>query len=93
MMDGWWKYVRHPNYISEQAIWFSFYFFGVEASGQWINWTLSGSVLLIFLFAGSSDFTESISMKKYPDYLDYKENVPRFFPFILKSGQEKNQKQ
>jgi steroid 5-alpha reductase family enzyme len=93
MMDGWWKYVRHPNYISEQAIWFSFYFFGVAASGQWVNWTLTGPVLLIFLFAGSSDFTESISMKKYPDYLGYKENVPKFIPFIFKLKQEKNQKQ
>lgn len=89
MMDGWWKYVRHPNYISEQAIWFSFYFFGVAASGQWLNWTLTGPVLLIFLFAGSSDFTERISMKKYPDYLGYKESVPRFIPFIFKSRREK----
>jgi steroid 5-alpha reductase family enzyme len=81
MVDGFWKYVRHPNFISEQLIWVSFYFFGVAASGEWINWTLAGPALLILLFIGSSNFTESISMKKYPGYIAYKQKVPRYFPF------------
>ena len=81
MVDGYWKYVRHPNFISEQLIWISFYFFGVAASGEWINWTLAGPVLLIILFIGSSNFTEEISMKKYPEYFAYKQQVPRYFPF------------
>jgi len=84
MVDGLWKYVRHPNFISEQMIWVSFYLFGVAASGEWINWTLTGPVLLILLFIGSSDFTESISLKKYPEYSSYKQRVPRYFPFIKK---------
>ena len=85
MVDGLWNYVRHPNFICEQLIWVSFYFFGVAASGDWINWTLAGPVLLILLFTGSSDFTESISSKKYPEYSTYKQTVPRYFPFIKKS--------
>ena len=80
MVDGLWKYVRHPNFICEQLIWVSFYFFGVAASREWINWTLAGPILLILLFIGSSDFTESVSMKKYPEYISYKESVPRYFP-------------
>ena len=47
MTEGLWKYVRHPNFAAEQAIWISFYFFGVAASGQWINFTLAGPVLLV----------------------------------------------
>ncbi|MDD4993987.1 MAG: DUF1295 domain-containing protein [Paludibacter sp.] len=85
MMDGLWKYVRHPNFAAEQSIWVSFYFFGVAASGHWINWTLTGPFLLIMLFIGSSDFTESISKQKYPEYEDYQENVPKFIPVSLKS--------
>ncbi len=84
MNEGFWKYVRHPNFAAEQATWVSFYFFGVAASGDWINWTLFGPVLLIFLFAGSSSFTESISMSKYPDYANYRANIPRFIPFRFK---------
>lgn len=87
MTDGFWKYVRHPNFAAEQSIWISFYFFGVAASGNWFNWTLAGPVLLILLFVGSSDFTESISMKKYPDYVNYKQEVPKFIPMSFRSKQ------
>lgn len=86
MTDGFWKYVRHPNYISEQLIWVSFYLFGVAASGQWLNWTLIGSFLLILLFTGSSHFTEGISLKKYPEYHTYIQNVPRYFPLKKKNN-------
>lgn len=84
MIDGLWKYVRHPNFAAEQMIWVSFYFFSVVASGEWINWTLSGAVLLVLLFVGSSQFTESISKKKYPDYEKYQKNVPKFIPSLFK---------
>ena len=85
MTEGLWKYVRHPNFAAEQSIWVSFYFFGVAASGQWINWTISGPVLLILLFLGSSEFTESISKKKYPAYQQYKSKLPRFIPIRLRN--------
>lgn len=85
MIDGLWKYVRHPNFISEQLIWVSFYLFAVAASGEWLNWTIIGAVLLILLFMGSSGFTEGISQKKYPEYVQYKKNVPRFIPAIFKN--------
>lgn len=80
MTEGLWKYVRHPNFTSEQAIWICFYFFGVAASGQWINLTLAGPVLLVLLFLGSSQLTESISSKKYPEYNAYQRGVPKFIP-------------
>lgn len=80
MKDGLFRFVRHPNFASEQAIWISFYFFGVAASGRWINWTITGPLLLILLFIGSSELTERISSGKYPGYADYKREVPRFIP-------------
>ena len=81
MTEGLWKHVRHPNFTSEQLIWICFYFFGVAASGQWINFTLAGAVLLILLFIGSSRLTEGISSRKYPEYSIYKKEVPRFIPW------------
>jgi steroid 5-alpha reductase family enzyme len=80
MTEGFWKYVRHPNFTSEQAIWISFYFFSVAASGRWINFTIIGPLLLVLLFIGSSQLTENISSSKYPDYAGYKKKVPRFLP-------------
>lgn len=86
LTEGLWKYVRHPNFASEQAIWISFYFFGVAASGKWINLTIAGPVLLVLLFIGSTHLTERISCEKYPDYADYKKNVPKFLPRLFIKG-------
>jgi steroid 5-alpha reductase family enzyme len=79
---GLWSIVRHPNYACEQAIWVVFYFFSVSATGEWINWSVAGCVLLIILFKGSSDFSEDISANKYPEYSEYQRRVPRFIPFM-----------
>ncbi len=80
MSDGLWRYVRHPNFASEQAIWISFYFFGVAASGRLINMTIAGPLLLVLLFIGSTQLTEGISSSKYEGYEDYKKAVPKFLP-------------
>lgn len=78
---GLWSRVRHPNYAMEQAIWLVFYGFSIIATGEWINWSMAGCVLLVILFKGSSDFSEAISAEKYPEYKAYQSNVPRFIPF------------
>ncbi len=79
---GLWGLVRHPNYMAEQAIWIVFYLFSVVATGQWLNWSVAGSLLLLILFKSSSDFSESITTEKYPAYKDYQNTVPRFWPLI-----------
>jgi steroid 5-alpha reductase family enzyme len=79
---GLWGIVRHPNYAMEQSIWVIFYLFSVNATGQWINWTIGGCILLLILFKGSSDFSEELSANKYAGYKDYQKRVPRFIPFL-----------
>ena len=78
---GLWGIVRHPNYAMEQAIWLVFYFFSVNVTGEWLNWSVAGCALLLILFKGSSDFSEEISAGKYPAYSRYQKTVPRFIPF------------
>jgi len=78
---GLWGLMRHPNYAAEQAIWIVFYFFSVAATGNWLNWSVMGAILLVLLFWGSSSLSESISKGKYPDYTEYQKRVPRFMPF------------
>lgn len=90
MTEGLWGYSRHPNFAAEQAIWICFYFFGVAASGQWLNLTVIGPVLLVLLFIGSSQLTESISSKKYPGYELYQKEVPKFIPKIRNRSMFKN---
>lgn len=78
---GLWGIVRHPNYAMEQVVWLAFYGFSVISTGEWINWSMPGCLLLLVLFKGSSDFSESISAEKYPEYKEYQKRVPRFIPF------------
>jgi steroid 5-alpha reductase family enzyme len=82
LTEGLWRYARHPNFASEQGIWISFYFFGVAASGEWINFTAAGCLLLVLLFVGSTQLTEGISSRKYPEYEQYRKEVPKFIPRI-----------
>ncbi len=84
-----WRFSRHPNYAAEQAVWICFYFFGVAASGRWINLTIIGPLLLVILFIGSTKLTESISSTKYPDYSDYQKEVPKFIPRFFGSSRKK----
>ena len=78
--QGLWSLSRHPNYFAEQGIWVVFYLFSVAASGLWLNWSIAGGLLLIALFRGSSNFSEEISVGKYPEYKSYQETTPRFLP-------------
>lgn len=77
---GLWSKVRHPNYAAEQGIWIAFYAMSIAATGEWLNWTIAGSLLLIILFKNSSDFSEEISAGKYPKYKEYQQRVGRFIP-------------
>lgn len=81
--SGFWSKMRHPNYSAEQAVWIVFYLFTITATGQWVNWSIVGCVLLIVLFKGSSDFSEEISLSKYPEYAEYQKTVGRFIPKLF----------
>jgi steroid 5-alpha reductase family enzyme len=81
---GLWSFSRHHKFAAVEGIWLVFYMFSVAATGVWLNWSVVGSVLLVLLFKGSSDFSEEISASKYPAYKTYQESVPRFLPRIGK---------
>jgi steroid 5-alpha reductase family enzyme len=75
---------RHPNFFFEQSQWWIFYLIGATATGIYFNWTILGAFLLTTLFLGSTNFTESISKSKYPEYADYQKRVPALLPWIGK---------
>ena len=80
VQSGLWSKMRHPNYTAEQSFWLVIYLFSVSATGQWLNWSITGALLLLILFQKSSEFSEEISASKYPAYKDYQKRVGRFIP-------------
>ncbi|MEZ4453988.1 MAG: DUF1295 domain-containing protein [Nannocystaceae bacterium] len=71
---------RHPNFLCEMAIWWSFYLFSVGAGAGWVNPAIVGPLLLTALFHGSTSFTEELSRGKYPEYAEYQRTTPRLLP-------------
>ena len=82
---GLWNYSRHPNYFFEQAQWWTLFFIGAVAAGSLTQWTLLGPVLLTLLFMGSTNFTEKISLGKYPEYKEYQKRTSAVIPFFPKN--------
>lgn len=78
---GLFRYSRHPNFFCEQALWWSLYLFAVAATGEWLNPSITGAVVLTGLFHGSTNFTESITLSKYPSYAEYQKKTSRLFPW------------
>ncbi len=79
---GLWRYSRHPNFFCEQAQWWVFFGIGAVALGSALHWTLAGPVLLTTLFIGSTIFTESITLSRYPEYADYQRRTSMLIPWI-----------
>lgn len=80
---GLWGRNRHPNYFAEQMIWISLYLFVIGAGvGKYFifNWSMVGPLVLVFLFLGSSTFSEGVSLGKYPDYKYYLNSVSKYLP-------------
>ena len=78
---GLFRYSRHPNFFCEQAMWWTYYIFSVAAGAGWLNWTITGAVLLTLLFQGSTGLTEKLSARKYPAYADYQRTTNRLMPW------------
>lgn len=77
---GLWKWVRHPNYACEQAIWLVFAAFAASATGMWLTPAWLGAALLLVLFNGSANFSEGVTAGKYPAFADYKKTTGKFLP-------------
>lgn len=82
LTHGLFAYSRHPNFCAEISMWWVMYLFGVNATGNWLHWSLAGPVLLTLLFQGSTNFTEGLTAEKYKDYVKYQQTTSRLLPWF-----------
>lgn len=80
--SGLWRVSRHPNFFFEQAQWWVFFGLGAAALGNALHWTIVGPALLTALFIGSTIFTESITLGRYPEYSAYQRSTSMLIPWI-----------
>ncbi|POH68058.1 MULTISPECIES: DUF1295 domain-containing protein [Cryobacterium] len=81
LRSGLFGFSRHPNYFCEIAQWWVIAGFGAIAAGTWLQPGALGAVLLTLLFAGSTAFTESISVSRHPGYRAYQREVSALVPW------------
>jgi steroid 5-alpha reductase family enzyme len=82
LQSGLFRFSRHPNFFFEQAQWWLLFFMGALAARSMLQWTVIGTTLLSLLFVGSTRFTESISLSRYPEYEDYQRQTSPVVPWI-----------
>ena len=80
--SGMFRYSRHPNYFFELAQWWILFFIGCRAADSLGQWTVVGVVLLTLLFIGSTRFTESITLGRYPSYVNYQQRTSPIIPWF-----------
>jgi steroid 5-alpha reductase family enzyme len=81
LQSGLFRYSRHPNFFFEQAQWWVMFAFGAIAAASVAQWTVLGAVLLTGLFVGSTIFTESITLSRYPEYSEYRRRTSAVVPW------------
>jgi len=82
LQTGLFRYSRHPNYFFELAQWWIVFLMGTVAAGSLLEWTVVGPFLLTLLFVGSTNFTESITKSKYPEYAQYQSRTSPVIPWF-----------
>jgi steroid 5-alpha reductase family enzyme len=85
LQRGLFRYSRHPNYFFELAQWWLVFALGAVGAGSAWQWTVLGPVLLTLLFVGSTNFTESISLSRYPEYAEYQRATSPVIPWFARA--------
>ena len=84
LVHGLFRYSRHPNYFFDLAQWWIFFLLAAVAGRSLLTWTAGGPLLLTLLFIGSTRFTESISVRRYADYVSYQRTTSAIVPWRLR---------
>lgn len=80
VVSGLWSLLRHPNFVAEQAIWFTLYVWSAYQAKSYPSWAGLGALGYLALFQGSTWLTEKLSAEKYPEYAEYQARVGMFVP-------------
>lgn len=82
---GLWKYARHPNYFFEIGQWVIVALYAINVNGTF-HPAAFGAMVLILLFIGSTNLTESITETKYLQYGEWRKYTFAWLPLPLKKS-------
>ncbi len=85
LQSGLFRLSRHPNYFFELAQWWLFFLLGALAADSLFQWSVLGAFLLSVLFVGSTNFTEKITLSRYPEYAHYQRSTSAIVPWFSRT--------
>jgi steroid 5-alpha reductase family enzyme len=84
LTTGLFAWSRHPNFFCEISMWWTLNLFAMASGASWLDWTWLGAIVLTALFQGSTNFTEELSLRKYPGYAAYQKTTSRLVPWLTR---------
>ena len=81
LRTGLWRYSRHPNYLGEILVWWSFFLFGWAADPAWARLAVLAplAITAMFLFV-SIPLIEKRSLDRRPNYPQVIDETPMLLP-------------
>lgn len=80
IQTGLFAYSRHPHFLCEILMWWTFYAIGVMTAAPILDWTIVGTAFLSAQIIGSTWMMEALSRNKYPQYAEYQARTSRLVP-------------
>ena len=82
LRTGLWSLSRHPNYFGEWCFWLGISLLALSA-GSWFGVVTIGLVSWLLLRFTGVERMEADAPARRPDYQDYQQKTPAFFPVFL----------
>ena len=84
--EGLWAYSRHPNYFGEWLIWLGYTVYALPLAQRWMDVVRVGLCPVVaygfLVYLTGIPITEEASCKRRPEYRQYQQRVPAFFPRV-----------
>lgn len=87
LMEGLWRYSRHPNYFGESLMWFGIYLISLYNFSSWKLLLIISPTLITYLliFVSGIPLLEA-KYKNNPVFLKYASKTNRFIPLFVGKG-------
>lgn len=86
LRTGLWRYSRHPNYLGEILVWWSFFFFGLAADVEWAKWAIAAPAAMTAMFLGVSiPLLEKRSLERRANYQQVIDETSMLIPLPPRS--------
>jgi steroid 5-alpha reductase family enzyme len=87
IMDGLWRYSRHPNYFGEATLWWGIFFIGLGSPFGLYGLIAPLTIAFLLLKVSGIPMLEA-KYKGNSDFMEYKSRTNAFFPWLPRKNKQ-----